>query len=446
MAKDDYKKEKKKKQKDKRVDNSRVEEKRKDKFVKIENKKEETKEEIKEDSKGKTKYYFEMWEVIVIMIITTLFGLFIGSFLVYKKYNNDKIICNDVDDNVSAITTVYNELVKDYYGDINKDNLVDSAIGGMIDGLDDPYALYVNGEDALLMDEELNGTYVGLGMEIVNDHNQLKVYSVFDDSPAFKAGIKPGDVLVSIGSLDVTIDNIEEVLKDIKTSKIGTKKVINVLRDGDNIRKDIKLDLIDVKSVFSSVSNYNNKKIGIIKISNFASNTYGQFVEEYNNLKEENVEAIVIDLRDNGGGYVTSVYSIASMFLEKDDIIYQKTNGEKVEKIIDEYDKTIDLPVVLLVNGFTASSSEIFASSLKENINVSIVGTKTYGKGTIQKMQQLGEDRYIKYTVQEWLTPKGNRINGIGITPDVVIPFDDKLSYDVQLEKALEVVSNKIGG
>ena len=99
-----------------------------------------------------------------------------------------------------------------------------------------------------------------------------------------------------------------------------------------------------------------------------------------------------------------------------------------------------------MVNGFTASSSEIFVSSLKDNINVSIVGTKTYGKGTIQKMQQLGEDRYIKYTVQEWLTPKGNRINGIGITPDVVIPFDDKLSYDVQLEKALEVVSNKIGG
>ncbi len=194
--------------------------------------------EDKEDKEenGKTKYYFEMWEVIVIMVITALFGLFIGSFLVYKNYNNDKVVCRDVNDDVNSITTVYTELLSDYYGDIDKEKLIDSSINGMINGLDDPYALYISDENALLVEEELDGSYVGIGIEVVNDNNNVKVVTVYGDSPAFKAGIVPDDIIVSIDGVKITFENIDELMTDIKNSKNGSTKIINLLRNGTNIR------------------------------------------------------------------------------------------------------------------------------------------------------------------------------------------------------------------
>ena len=398
---------------------------------------------IKKDEK---KSRFELWEVIVVMIITALFGLFIGSFWVYKRYNNEYIRCSEVDSNVGSITTVYNEILYDYYGDIDKNKLADYAIEGMIEGLDDPYADYIDGDDAASMSEELSGTYIGLGVVISNQDNNIKVVSVSDDSPASKAGILPGDLIMSLNSKKYTYENVKEFLSIIKESKAGDKFQIDVIRNKKNIRVNVVLDVIELSSVYGSIVEKDDKKVGVISITSFANNTYEQFVNRYNDLLNEKIETLVIDLRNNGGGYISSASSIASLFLEKNDVIYKKTDGKTTEDVINSYDKSIDLPVVLLVNGYTASSSEVFASSLKDNVDVTIVGTKTYGKGTIQKVQTLGKNKYIKYTVQEWLTAKGSKVDGIGITPDVIIPYDDMLNYDVQYNKAIEIAVDKIGG
>ena len=411
-------------------------------------KKEKDEEEEVESSKNKknSKYKFDLWEVIVIMIITTLFGLFIGSFFVYKKYNNDKIQCNEVDSSVNIITSVYNDIISDYYGEVDKDKLTDYALAGMIEGLDDPYASYVNGSEATDLNEELDGSYVGVGIEITVKNSNIVVVSVKDDSPASKAGILVGDIIYSLDGKKYSHEEIDDLIKDIKGSQIGDKREIDAIRNGNNLRLTVVIENIDLSSVFGSLVVRNDKKIGYFFISTFANNTYEQFVDEYNNMLEDKLDAIVIDLRNNGGGYLTSAYSIATLFLNRNDIIYQKTDGKETLQVLNEYEKSIDIPVVLLVNGYTASSSEIFVAALKDNLNVTIVGTKTYGKGTIQKMQSLGNDRFIKYTVQEWLTPNGSKINGKGIIPDVIIPFDDKVKEDVQYNKALEIAINKIGG
>lgn len=397
-------------------------------------------EKIVEDKK--TKNHFEMWEVVIIMVITTLLGLFIGSYVVYKKYNNSSIKCNKVDSGVNSIISVYEGLVKEYYGEIDEDKLADYAIYGMLQGLGDPYAEYISKDNSIQMDEELNGMYIGLGVEVSNDNNNVRIVSMANDSPAAKSGIQVGDIIVSCDGKKVSYDVLNDFIKGIKTSKVGDKKVIEVLRNGESIRYTIALDVIELKSVYSNLES----NIGFITISNFANNTYSQFVEEYEKLKESNIKGLVIDLRGNHGGYTNSAYSIASMFLNKDDVIFVKTDGSKIEKVVNEYEKVIDMPLVILIDGYTASSAEILVASLKDNIDVTLVGTKTYGKGTVQKIESIGEGRYIKYTTQEWLTPKGKKVNGVGITPDVIVPIDDLLDYDVQYNKAMEIIKNKIGG
>ncbi len=399
---------------------------------------------IKEENTKNEKYTFGLFEVILIMIVTTLFGLFIGSFAAYKKYNNRKISCNDVRDDTKNIITVYDSLVNEYYGDIDKEKVVDFAISGMIDGLNDKYAVYMDEEYAKSINEELNGSFVGLGVEVRSDENgYITIVSVMDNSPALKYGIEVDDKIVSVDGINLVGDSLDTLVQNIKSSKVGTTKNIEVLRNGKKILLQIILDNVDVKSVNDYYVERDGKRIGVIVLSNFAANTYNQFVESYKRLKEEDVSSLVIDVRNNGGGYLSSANLISSMFLDNGDIIYKKTNGNDVEDIINEKERVIDLPVVVLVNGLTASSSEVFVSSLKENIDVVVIGTRTYGKGMIQKMIELSGNKYVKFSVQEWLTASGNKVEGVGIVPDIEIPFDDESSYDVQLEKAFELAKER---
>ena len=266
------------------------------------------------------------------------------------------------------------------------------------------------------------------------------------NSPAQKGGIQVGDYIIKLDSVEYDAFTLQDLVDSIKSSKVGDVRNFEILRNDETLKLSIALDTVQLTSVNGYAIERSGKKIGVMIVENFAANTYEQFVKVYEDLEKEDVKALVIDVWQNAGGYWSSANQILSLFLNKGDVIYQRTDGESTEEIVNDAEKKINLPVVLVIDNGTASSSEIFVSSLNENLNAPVIGINSYGKGTIQKMQPRGEDRFIKYTVQEWLTPKGNRINGIGITPDVVIPSDDKLSNDVQLDKALEVVSNKIGG
>ncbi len=383
---------------------------------------------------------YSLAEVVLLMIATLLLGLFFGGYFAFNKYNNKNVDCKSVDEEASEIINVYNDLKNNYYGEIDKDKLVDYAIQGMLVGLGDPYALYVDSKGAVSLDEELSGSFTGLGVRIMaNDNNQIEIIEIFAGSPADKNGLQVGDIITKMDSKEYYGSTMEDLTYNIKTSKIGTVKKLEIIRKGETITKEISLEKIILTSVYSHVEEKDGKKIGVIQVTSFTENVYDQFVQEYEKLEEAGINSLIIDLRQNGGGYLSSANSLLSLFLDKDMVSYQRTDGVNTEEVINELNKKINIPVVLLVDNGTASSSEVFASSLIDNLNVPVVGTKTYGKGTIQKLVQLSNGSYIKYTIQEWLTPKGNKIEGVGITPSYEVENDEKSDKDKQLEKAIEV-------
>lgn len=397
------------------------------------------KEVIKEDKKNNKEGY-KLSEVIILMVVTLIVGLFFGSYFTYKKYSNDNIDCSDIDKDSAEIVKVYNDILANYYGDVDKANLTDAAIKGMVYSLNDPYAMFIDSRNAIELDEDLSGTFTGLGVEIrANENNQIEIMTIFEGSPAEKAGLQVGDIITKMDSKEYQGDTMSDLIYEIKSSKIGTIRKIEILRSGETIEKSISLEKVEVSSVYASKVEKDGKSVGIFQITNFAENTYDQFLKEYEKLEKEGIDSIIIDLRQNGGGYLSSANSLLSLFLEKDMIAYQRTDGTNTEEVVNDLKKKIDKPVVLLVDCGTASSSEVFASSMVDNLNVAVVGQKTYGKGTIQKLISLLNGRYIKYTVQEWLTPKGNKIEGVGITPTYEVLCDETCESDNQLDKAIEV-------
>jgi carboxyl-terminal processing protease len=383
---------------------------------------------------------YSLTEVVLLMIATLLLGLFFGGYFAFNKYNNKNVDCKSVDEEASEIINVYNDIKNSYYGEVDKEKLVNYAIQGMLVGLGDPYALYVDSRDAVDLDEELKGSFTGLGIRIIaNENNQIEIIEIFADSPAEKNGLKVGDIITKMDSKEYTGETMKDLTYTIKTSKVGTVKKLEIIRNGETITKDISLETVIITTVYSHLEEKDGKKIGVIQVTSFTENVYDQFVKEYEKFKAENISSLVIDLRQNGGGYLSSANSLLSLFLDKNMVSYQRTDGVNAEEVINDTEKKIKIPVVLLVDGGTASSSEVFASSLVDNLNVPVVGTKTYGKGTIQKLIQLSNGSYIKYTVQEWLTPKGNKIEGVGITPTYVVELEDNAKTDKQLEKAVDI-------
>ncbi len=422
----------------KKVEKKDVVEKEKVEKEKVEKIKEEPKK-TEQESNG-----FKLWEVMVVMVVTALFGLFIGSYITYNRYNGRKVSCNAVRKDMEEISSIYDDIVNDFYGKVDKEKVLNSAIAGMVYSLDDKYSAFIENKAASSLDEELKGKFIGLGVQVSsNDEGQIVVVSVFDDSPAAKAEIRPLDIITKVDSKEYNANNMEEMTTYIKSSKVGDKKSFEILRNGEVINLEITLDEVEIKSVYSYYVQRNNKNIGVVVISNFAGNTYDQLVKAYKELQKNNVHALVVDLRGNGGGYLTSAKDVSSLFLDKGMVIFMKTDGDKTETIKSNDERLIDIPVVLLVDGNTASGSEVVVSSLRNNLNSEIVGTKTYGKGMIQKLQDLGNNKLVKYSVQEWLTSVGQQVEGIGISPTIEVELDTNLAYDNQLETAIDTAAKK---
>ena len=382
---------------------------------------------------------YKLWEVIVIAIIAVIFGLIIGALISYRKFNREKN-----KDRFDEIREVYDSITSDYYGELDKDALVDGAIRGMMCSLNDPYAMFLDKESAQQYNENLSGDFIGAGITITPDEsNRIIVIDVMKDTPADKAGFKVNDIIIKMDDVDYNYDNYMDMIYKIKSSKVGEKRTFRVLRESEEIDLTVVLDKIEVDSVYSSIYEIDDRKVGIITITNFASNTYSQFLEHYKELDKVGITSLVIDVRENGGGYISSANRIASLFLDKDTVLYQKTDGKTTEKIVNENEKTIFVPVVLIVNENTASSAEIFVSSLVDNLNVDVVGVKTYGKGMVQKIMPLKSDAYIKYTVLEWLTSKGQKIDGVGIMPTKEVEYSETSETDDQLDEAINIAINK---
>ena len=407
---------------------------------KVEVKEEVIETPVEEIESSKTKNTFKLWEVITIMIVTFVVTAFVSGTIVFYRFNSRKVSCATVRKDLKEVVDVYDKIVNEYYGKVDKKQLIDNAIAGMLYGLNDPYALFMDHDYGSKLDEELKGYFVGLGVEIYGrDDGNLEIVSVFKDAPADKAGVKVGDFIVSMDGVNYNSNNLQELVSTIKSSKVGDKRDFVFLRNGEEVKITVELEEVDLPSATVELKD----DIAIFTISNFANNTYKQFVNAYESIKDKNIKAIIIDLRGNGGGYLASAAKLASLFLDKGDVIYQRSSEDGIEKVINEHEKVIDKPVVILADYGTASSSEAFAAALMDNLGSELVGTTTYGKGTIQELIELSDGRYAKFTVQEWLTAKGTKVDGIGLKPTVEIDFILNGNEDNQLDKAIEIARGK---
>ncbi len=386
---------------------------------------------------------FNFSEVIIIMIIAIMFGFLLGNiinFVVFDKSGED--------DELKELVSTYDNIINNYYEDVDKEELIDAGIQGMINYLDDPYATYFSGQASDDFNEELAGTYEGIGVEVMMKDNVISISKVFDGSSAKKEGLEVGDIILQVNDTDVSGKTLSEVVEMISGEDSSKNVKLTIKRGEQKLEFNVSKGTIDMPVVTSEIFTSNNKKTGYLKIEIFSLNSYEQFNSKLKELEKEGIEGLVIDVRDNPGGYLSQVKDILCLFLDKKQILYQletKTDKEVVYGTSKSIDR--DYPVSIIINDDSASAAEILASAFKESYGSRIVGINSYGKGTVQAASDLNSGDTIKYTVQKWLTPLGNWVNDVGVVPtdrvETVLHDGETLTYDndTMLQTALSVVS-----
>lgn len=360
------------------------------------------------------------------------------------QHINEGIISSDTETKLSYLKKLIDET---YLHDVKEKDLNEGIYKGYVEGLGDQYSAYYDKKETKELTESLDGSFSGIGAVMTQDASSgvITITRVYDDSPAKKAGIKTGDILYRVEEKTVTGKDLDKVVSWIKGKK-GTKVNLTLLRgtNSDKIKVTATRDVINVETVKYKVL---ENQIGYISISEFDSVTGAQFAKALKQLQKKNIEGLVVDLRNNPGGSLSTVCDILDSILPKGLIVYTKDkNGKKEEYTSDEKHR-LNLPMSVLVNGQSASASEIFAGAVQDYGKAEIIGTQTYGKGVVQNLFDLKDGTCVKLTTSEYFTPKGRNIDGKGITPDVKIEYkynakDPKA--DNQLDKAVSVVKDKI--
>ena len=405
-------------------------------------KKKDKKKKIGIFSKEKESYSFD--EVFSITIFSLLLGV-LACFSVLTILNKGKnyfVLSKELAKFVDA----YDAIVNNYYKEVDKDKLVESAINGMVSSVGDEYTSYSDKDVTDNFNETVNGKYMGIGALIMKNEKDLVIYKVFEDSPSYRAGLKDGDIILKLDDKDTKDMSVNDIARIVKND--GNKEVkLLVKRGEENLDITIVKDMVELPVVSGKVINHNDKKIGYISLSIFSSVASEQFNKELVKLEKEGISGLVIDVRGNSGGYLTTVTDIVSYFLKKGDIIYKLEVNDKVTVRKDKTKESRDYPVAVLIDKNSASASEILASSIKESYNGYVVGTNSYGKGTVQQTLVLSDGSMIKYTIEKWLTPLGNWINEEGVIPTNYVELSSEylnnpvFENDNQLNEALELVS-----
>lgn len=354
------------------------------------------------------------------------------------------------DESLNNFIENYNYIVNNYYTEVDKEKIINGAIEGMMESLDDPYSAYFDSSESNSFNVLLDGEYEGIGIKYGQsiESENLIIVSVFENSPADKCGLKVNDIILSVDDKTFNGDNINELNEYINNNNKVFK--IKIQRDGIEKDAEISKSKIKLESVQTKIYNEKNKKIGYIYISIFASNTYTQFKKALDDLEVKKIDGLIIDVRQNTGGHLTSVEKILAEFLNKKQIAFiiedkgKKTNYYGNLKTNKNYD------IALLGDSISASASEVLISSLKDNIGAYFIGENTYGKGSVQELVTLSNNNQYKITTQRWLTPKGVCVSDTnGIEPDKKVSQSTKYyetgneEDDVQLKEAINYLSEK---
>ena len=422
-----------------RLNKSKISETKKNKVTKIKTKKNK---KIFNTSKNS----FSTLEVVILIFISVVVSLVIG-FVVTSKFNKGNLY--EKDKNIKKFIKNYNYIIDNYYEDVDKKQLINNAIKGMLDSLDDDYSYLIGEDDSDTFDIQLEGEYQGIGIEIIGYTNgEIVVHNVFEDSPAKEAGLEKNDIIKKIDEIDCTNKNVTEISKYIRE---GNKKefIFEIERDSETKKISVTRNKVTIKSVNSKIIEKDGKKVGYIRIGIFSNIAYKQFKNELGKLEENKIDSLIIDVRDNTGGHLSTAVNIISLFLDSKHVIYQTETKGIVKKYYSNGDVTKKYPIVILQNGNSASASEMLSAALKEEYGAITVGETSYGKGTVQELLDLDDDVEYKITTKKWLTPKGNWINKKGVSVDVEVSLSEEYienpseDNDNQLIKALEEIVKK---
>lgn len=380
----------------------------------------------------------KIYKIIMLIFITAIITFMITSVGMHNYFVNMDI-SKDSEDITRKLEKVKQKLEEYYIGDIDKEKLQESAIKGYVSGLEDEYTEYLTKYEYEDLIMGVTGDYVGIGVYMYqNNDGNIVVLMPIEDSPAEEAGLKSGDIIVSINGESCLEMDINVASSKIK-GKEKTTVDLEILRGTETIDMTIERRTVEIKDSNSKVLEGN---IGYIELSTFdekCSNNIKKYLEDF---ESEGIKSVIIDLRNNTGGVVTEAIDFAELFIEKGNVIMRSYNKAGKETVITSDSKrTFDMKVVILVNEYSASSTEIVTAALKDNNVATIVGTTTYGKGVMQEIIPMFEGKgALKVTIEEFKTPNGDKINEVGITPDIEVENNPETKEDEQLQKAIETL------
>ena len=385
---------------------------------------------------------FSLKEVVFITLAFVILSVSL-TYVITVRFGTGTITNNNLKDIIKS----YNKITKYYYEDVNESELSSAAINGMMTYLNDKYSIILDSEDTTSLTNTLDGEYKGIGISMVRYEDFYLVVEVFDDTPAKKSGVEVGDKIYKIDGVSID-DNFDYQKYRENLAKQKTVS-LTIERNNQTFNTVIDVSSVEIPITVSEIFEKNNKKIGYIYLQNFNEKSYKQFKKELESLESNNIDSLIIDVRSNGGGLLEKSEEILELFIKSGKTLYGLTSKSETSIIKSKSNTTRNYPVAVLIDGRTASASELLAASMKESYGAILIGNKSFGKGKVQQTTSLSKKNMIKYTIANWTTPSGNSIDGIGITPGIKVDLDSKYaenpSYenDNQLQKAIEYLSKK---
>lgn len=340
--------------------------------------------------------------------------------------------------------------------DVDRDKLRDGMLEGMVEALGDPYSEYYNEESLRSFHDSTEGNYLGIGAAVSQDRSGIvRIAKPYEGTPSEQAGLLPKDIIISVDGTEVTGMDLNQVVGLIK-GEAGTQVVLHIYRESEEQYLDIEVTRAQVE-IPTVMARMLNQRIGYLEVTGFDGVTANQFISSYEGLMGQGMEAVIVDLRDNGGGLVDTVEEMLDYLLPEGVIFYaQNKAGEKYMVYESDAEAALDIPMVVLVNGNTASASEIFSGNIQAFGKGTIVGTTTFGKGVMQNLFYTNEERTaaVKLTVADYYINGDKNVNGGGIVPDVEVELDEAVANlaeipeedDNQLQKGIEILEEQLAG
>ena len=389
----------------------------------------------------------KFYRIAMLIIITALISSIITAVIVSEKITSSSSVKSIAEGDgttgiETALASIRTILEDEYIGELDDEQMLEMAIKGYVAGVGDEYTEYYTPEE---MSEEYDtamGNYVGIGIYMIVNYEEgtITVVEPMKNSPALDAGLKEGDLIVKVNGEAVTAENVSEMSNKIKGEE-GTKVKLGIKRDEKEFEVEVERKRIEVSHIEAKMLDNN---IAYIQILDFDGGVAKEFKKNYEDLKSKGAKSLIIDIRGNGGGVVDEAIDILEMICDKDSTLLIETDKNGNETITkSEEDPIIDMPIAVLVNGNSASASEIFAGALKDLDKATIIGTQTYGKGVIQTLMKLSDGSGLKTTTEEYCTPNRNKINKVGIEPNIIVELPDDVEElteenDTQLQRAIE--------